>query len=215
MTQWQKSSIRTSLAALVALIASAFAVSAAPLTIVALGDSLTAGLGLPGDQSLPARLETALRDRGHDVRIVNAGVSGDTASAGLARFDWAVPDDAKAVIVALGANDALRGIPPDETRKALVAILDKLKARKLPVLLAGMEAPRNYGPDYANAFAAMYPDLSAQYGTLLYPFLLRDVAMNASLNQPDGLHPNAKGVGVIVEHMLPKVEELVAKAGGK
>lgn len=200
---------------MIVLASSSLAASAAPLTVVAFGDSLTAGYGLPRDQSLPAQLEKALRDKGHEVRIVNAGVSGDTASAGLARFDWAVPDDAQAVIVALGANDALRGIPPEETRKALAAILDRLKARKVPVLLAGIQAPHNYGPDYAKAFTAMYTDLSAQYGALLYPFLLQDVAMNASLNQRDGLHPNAKGVGIIVRHMLPKVEELIAEAGGR
>lgn len=188
---------------------------AAPVTIVALGDSLTAGFGLPNDQSLPAQLEKALRDSGHDVRIVNAGVSGDTASGGLARFDWAVGDDADAVIVALGANDALRGLPPEETRRALTAILDRIAARKLPVLIAGMEAPRNYGPDYTKAFGSMYPELAEKYGAVLYPFLLQDVATDAALNQDDGLHPNQKGVAHIVERLKPKVEELLAKVRPK
>lgn len=190
-------------------------VLAAPVTIVALGDSITAGFGLPADQALPAQLEKALRDEGKDVRIVNAGVSGDTASAGLARLDWAVADGTDAVIVALGANDALRGLPPEETRKALGQILERLVARKLPVLLVGMEAPRNFGPDYVAAFGKIYPDLAGKYGTMLYPFLLQDVATDAALNQADGIHPNPKGVARIVAGMKPKVEELVAKVAPK
>ena len=181
--------------------------------IVALGDSLTAGFGLPQDQSFPAQLEAALKARGVEAKVVNAGVSGDTAAAGLARLDWSLPDDASAVIVELGANDALQGLPPDGTRKALAAIIEKVQAKGLPVLLAGMEAPRNLGKDYVDAFGAIYPDLAARYGVILYPFFLDGPALNAELMQKDGLHPNAEGVAVIVEKILPKVEELLAEAG--
>jgi acyl-CoA thioesterase I len=180
--------------------------------IVALGDSLTAGLGLPQDQAFPARLEAALKARGHDVRVVNAGVSGDTASAALRRLDWALPEDASAVIVELGGNDALQGLPPAGTKQALAAILEKLKARGLPVLLAGMEAPPNMGKDYAETFRAIYADLAAQYDVIFYPFFLEGAALNDEMMQGDGIHPNAKGVAAIVANILPKVEELLAKA---
>lgn len=178
--------------------------------IVALGDSLTAGYGLPQDQSFPAQLEAALKARGHDVRVVNAGVSGDTALAGLQRLDWAVPDDADAVIVELGANDALQGLPPDRTKATLAKIIERLQAKDLPVLLAGMEAPRNLGEEYVAAFGAMYPDLAAQYDVILYPFFLEGAALNNGLMLNDGLHPNGKGVAAIVESIMPKVEELLA-----
>jgi acyl-CoA thioesterase-1 len=180
--------------------------------IVALGDSLTAGYGLPQDQSFPAQLEAALEARGANVRIVNAGVSGDTASAAAKRLDWALPDDASAVIVELGGNDALQGIPPEGTKAALAKIIEQIKARGLPVLLAGMEAPRNMGDDYVAAFGAIFPDLAAQYDVLLYPFFLDGAALNDELMQKDGIHPNGKGVAKIVETMLPKVEELLAQA---
>lgn len=179
--------------------------------IVALGDSLTAGYGLPQNQSFPAQLEAALKARGHNVRVVNAGVSGDTALAGLQRIDWAVPDDADAVIVELGANDALQGLPPENTKATLAKIIEALQAKDLPVLLAGMEAPRNLGKEYVEAFGAMYPDLAAHYDVLLYPFFLDGAALNDSLMLKDGLHPNGEGVGVIVENMLPKVEQLLAQ----
>ncbi|WP_342018599.1 arylesterase [Methyloceanibacter superfactus] len=185
-----------------------------PTVIVALGDSLTAGYGLPQNQSFPAQLEAALKARGADVRIVNAGVSGDTASAAEKRLDWALPDDAGAVIVELGGNDALQGIPPEGTKAALAKIIEQLKARGLPVLLAGMEAPRNMGEDYVTAFGAIYPDLAAHYDVLLYPFFLEGAALNDGLMQKDGIHPNGKGVAKIVENMLPKVEELLARARG-
>jgi acyl-CoA thioesterase I len=185
-----------------------------PTVIVALGDSLTAGYGLPQNQSFPAQLEAALKARGADVRIVNAGVSGDTASAAEKRLDWALPDDAGAVIVELGGNDALQGIPPEGTKAALAKIIEQLKARGLPVLLAGMEAPRNMGEDYVTAFGAIYPDLAAHYDVLLYPFFLEGAALNDGLMQKDGIHPNGKGVAKIVEKMLPKVEELLARARG-
>jgi len=180
--------------------------------IVALGDSLTAGYGLPQSQSFPAQLQAALKAKGQNVRIVNAGVSGDTASAAAKRLDWALPDNAAAVIVELGGNDALQGIPPEGTKAALAKIIAQLKARGLPVLLAGMEAPRNMGEDYVAAFGAIYPDLAAQYDVLLYPFFLDGAALNDGLMQKDGIHPNGKGVAVIVENMLPKVDALLAQA---
>jgi acyl-CoA thioesterase-1 len=190
------------------------AASAEPLRIVALGDSLTAGLGLPKPEGFAARLEAALREKGHDVVIVDAGVSGDTASDGLARLDWSVGEDADAVIVELGSNDALRGVDPKITREALDRLLARLAERKLPVLLAGMLAPPNLGPDYGEAFNGMYAALADRHGALLYPFFLDGVAAEARLNQADGMHPNAAGVRVIVDRILPAVEELIARAGG-
>jgi len=184
--------------------------------IVALGDSLVAGYGLPRDQSFPAQLEAALRKRGKAVRVLNAGVSGDTASAALKRLDWALPDDADAVIVELGGNDALQGMPPDGTKAAMAEIIEKVQAKGLPVLLAGMEAPRNLGQDYVEAFGAIYPDLAAKYGVSLYPFFLEGAALNEDLMQRDGIHPNGEGVAVIVENIMPKVEMLLAEhQGGK
>lgn len=188
---------------------------AEPTTILALGDSLTAGYGLPPDEAFPVKLEAALKAKGHNVRIINAGVSGDTASAGRDRLDWALTDDVDAAIVELGSNDALRGIDPKLTRAALEDILRKLQARNLPVLLAGMKAPRNLGPEYAASFDAIFPDLATTYGTGLYPFFLEGVATNPSLNQTDGIHPNVKGVELIVANMLPEVERLISRATQK
>ncbi|ODS00636.1 arylesterase [Methyloceanibacter methanicus] len=178
--------------------------------IVVLGDSLTAGYGLPNDEAFPSQLEAALRKRGHKVRVVNAGVSGDTTAAALRRLDWALTGDADAVIVELGGNDALQGLPPGATKNALSEILEKLEAKGLPVLLAGMEAPRNLGKEYVTAFGAIYPALAARYSVLLYPFFLEGAALNAELMQKDGIHPNGKGVTVIVDNILPKVEALMA-----
>ena len=183
--------------------------------IVVLGDSLTAGLGLPQDQAFPTQLEAAMKARGTEVTIVNAGVSGDTAVAALKRLDWALPEDASAVIIELGGNDALQGIPPEGTKAALAAIIEKVKARGLPILLAGQEAPRNMGKDYVDAFRALYADLAERYGVIFYPFFLDGAALNDGLMQADAIHPNAKGVAVIVENMLPKVEELLAKVAAK
>lgn len=177
--------------------------------IVALGDSLTAGYGLPIEQSFPAQLEDALRKRGHKVRVVNAGVSGDTTAAALRRLDWALSGDTDAVIVELGGNDALQGVPPEATKAVLSDILQRLEAKGLPVLLAGMEAPRNLGKEYVSAFGAIYADLAARYSVLLYPFFLEGAALNAGLMQKDGIHPNGKGVTVIVDNILPKVEALL------
>jgi acyl-CoA thioesterase-1 len=182
------------------------------LKIVAFGDSLTAGLGLPAGAAFPARLEAALKAKGHAVAIVNAGVSGDTAAGGLGRLDWSVPDDADAVILELGANDALRGVDPKTTKAALDAILGKLDARRVPVLLAGMAAPRNMGADYVREFDAMYPALASTHRVVFYPFFLEGVATDPKLNQGDGLHPTAAGVDVIVARILPSVEALIARA---
>ena len=192
--------------------AATFSAAADPVEIVALGDSLTAGLGLGPGESFPEQLEAALKARGHDVTVANAGVSGDTSTDGLARVEWSVPAEADIVIVELGANDALRGINPAVTRKALSEILAKLTGRGQTVLLAGMLAPRNLGEDYAKAFDPIYRQLAAEYKVRLYPFFLAHVAADPALNQPDGMHPNAVGVAKIVEAMLPEVEALVTAA---
>jgi acyl-CoA thioesterase I len=184
-----------------------------PVKIVALGDSLTAGYGLSDKDGFVPRLQEALTAKGIAAEAANAGVSGDTASDGLARLDWSVPQGTSAVIVELGANDMLRGIKPQITRDALDAILKRLTARHITVLLCGMRAAPNLGADYGKTFEAIYPDLAAKYGTLLYPFFLDGVAGNLKLTQPDGMHPNPSGVDVIVERILPKVEELVVRAG--
>jgi acyl-CoA thioesterase I len=183
--------------------------------IVALGDSLTAGLGLPADQAFPAKLEQALRAKGLAVEVTNAGVSGDTASSGLARLDWSIPEGTDAVIVELGANDMLRGIDPKITRHALEGIVRRLADRRVAVLLAGMRAAPNLGPDYGRDFEAIYSELAARNDLLLYPFFLDGVAGEAELNQRDGLHPTAAGVDALVARILPKVEELVSRVRDK
>jgi acyl-CoA thioesterase I len=194
---------------LAGLLATASYASARTIRLVVLGDSLTAGLGLPPGKAFPDRLQAALRAKGWDVAALNAGVSGDTAADGLARYDWAVPTDADALIVELGANDMLRGLKPEATKAALAAILDKARAAHLPVLIAGMRAAPNLGADYDQAFDAIYPALSKAYGVALYPFFLDGVAGDPKLNQPDGMHPTAEGVDVIVERIAPSVEELL------
>ena len=183
-----------------------------PVKIVVLGDSLSAGFGLPLDAAFPARLAAALKAKGIAATIANAGVSGDTASGGLNRLDWSVPEGTDAVILELGANDALRGLDPDLTKTALNTILGKLKDRHIVVLLAGMQAPRNMGPDYARDFDAIYPTLASTHPVVFYPFFLDGVAADPKLNQGDGLHPNAAGVEAIVARILPRVEELIARA---
>jgi acyl-CoA thioesterase I len=197
-----------------------FFLTASPLQaqtihILAFGDSLTAGLGLEPQQAFPARLEAALKARGHDIVIANAGVSGETSTAGAERLDWSLVPGIDGVIVELGSNDALRGIDPDETEKALDRILGALKQRKLPVLLAGMVAPRNLGTDYGKKFDAIYPRLAAKHGVLFYPFFLDGVAAEPAFNQPDGLHPNSKGVDMIVSRILPITEDLLKQASSK
>jgi acyl-CoA thioesterase I len=203
------------LAAALAIIAALAAVPVRaadnPIKIVALGDSLTAGFGLPTNLAFPAKLALALQAKGITVGIANAGVSGDTASGGLARLDWSVPEGTDAVILELGANDMLRGVDPNITKTALVQILGKLAARHIPVLLAGMKAMRNLGSDYARDFDAVYPALASTHSVVFYPFFLAGVAADPKLNQADGLHPNAAGVDVIVARMLPRVETLIAR----
>ena len=182
-----------------------------PITIVALGDSLTAGYGLRSSDTFPVKLQLALQAKGTDVRVINAGASGDTMSGGLARLDWSVQDGADGVILELGANDALRALDPAVTRKALDAILRRLAERKIPVLLCGMFAPRNLGADYTTVYDRMFRDLSKQYGVIFYPFFLAGVTADPKLNQPDGLHPLAAGVDVIVARILPDVERLIER----
>ena len=182
-----------------------------PVKIVALGDSLTAGYGLPADAAFPAKLARALQAKGIAVSIANAGVSGDTASGGLARLDWSVPEGTEAVIVELGANDMLRGIDPAVTKTALDQILNQLARRHIPVLLAGMKSLSNFGPDYARVFEAIYPTLASTHSVVFYPFFLAGVADDPKFNQGDGLHPNAAGVDVIVARILPQVEALIAR----
>jgi acyl-CoA thioesterase I len=208
--------VKAGLSVALLTLALAFALPAAaadrPVKIVALGDSLSSGLGVAADEAFPARLERALRAKGHAVEMINAGVSGDTASGGLARLEWSVPDGTEAVIVQLGANDALRGLDPAVTRDALDQILQRLKAWGLPVLLTGMRAPPNMGADYARRFDAIFPQLAQAHEVPLYPFFLDQVAAQAALNQRDGIHPTAAGVDVIVRGILPKAEELVVTA---
>jgi len=182
------------------------------LHIVALGDSLTAGYGLPAKDGFVPQLQAALAAQGAKAEIADAGVSGDTASDGLARLDWSVPEGTDAVIVELGANDMLRGIDPQVTRGALDAILARLTRRHIAVLLCGMRAAPNLGGDYGRAFERIYPELAAKYGAMLYPFFLDGVAADRALTQQDGLHPNAAGVAVIVRRILPTVRDLIAGA---
>ena len=183
-----------------------------PVKIVVLGDSLSAGFGLPAEAAFPSRLAEALKAKTSGISIVNAGVSGDTASGGLDRLDWSVPDDTDAVILELGANDTLRGLDPKLTKTALDRILRKLEDRHIVVLLAGMRAPRNMGPDYARDFDAIYPALASTYPVVFYPFFLDGVAADPKLNQGDGIHPNAAGVDVVVARILPRVEELIVRS---
>ena len=182
---------------------------AAPVKILALGSSLTQGYGLPPGTEFTVQLQKALKQAGIDAVITNAGVSGDTSAGGLARLDWSLADRPDAVIVELGSNDMLRGIPPGETEKNLRAILDKLKRAKVRVLLTGMHAQRNLGADYVKQFDAIYPRLAKDYNVLFYPFFLDGVALNPKLNQADRMHPNPAGVKVIVNRMLPMVKQLV------
>ncbi len=195
------------------LLASAFcapAVAAATINIVGFGDSLMAGYQLPAGQSFPERLETALRQRGHDVSVANAGVSGDTTSGGMARLDWSVPDETQLVILELGANDMLRGLSPATTQDNLDAMIEALKARGIAVMLIGMRAAPNLGPDYADAFDAIYPRLAEKHGLVLYPFFLDGVAAEPDLLLEDGMHPNARGIDRMVEKALPYVEEALS-----
>lgn len=182
-----------------------------PIKIVAFGDSLTAGYLLAPNEAFPVVLGKALVARGYNVEVVNAGVSGDTTSAGRERINWAVPPDADAVILEFGGNDALRGLDPAVTRRNLEAIIVALQAQKADILLAGMLAPRSLGDTYTMAFDGIFPDLANRYGLLLYPFFLDKTGMKPKLSLADGLHPNARGVEAIVGGILPKAEELIAR----
>lgn len=187
--------------------------TAAAKTVVAIGDSLTAGLGLDAKDAFPAQLQAALKAAGHDVRVIGAGVSGDTTAGGRTRLNWALaaagPQGPDAVIVELGANDGLRGIDPAATHANLAAILEALKRRKIAVLLTGMLAPPNLGREYDAEFRRVFPDLAARYDVLFYPFFLEGVAADPALNQPDGIHPTAQGVAEIVRRILPYVLKLL------
>jgi acyl-CoA thioesterase I len=185
------------------------AAAAQTVTLLALGDSLTAGYGLQPSDAFPVKLEAALIARGHDVKVINGGIAGDTALDGASRVDWALTEEVDAVIVEFGANDALRGLPVPQAEQALDQLLGKLAERKLPVLLAGMRAPPNLGPEYQAAFDGMYGRLAEKHGSLLYPFFLDGVAAETTLNQADGMHPNPAGVDVIVSRILPSVERLL------
>lgn len=179
--------------------------------IVFLGDSLTAGLGLPSDRSYPSLIAGKLTAGGYDYEVVNAGVSGDTSAGGLRRVDWSLEGDVRALVLALGANDGLRGLPAEEMKKNLEAILARAKARGIPVILAGMEAPPNNGPEYTRAFRQVYADLAKAYDVRFVPFLLRGVAGDPSLNQGDGIHPNARGAEVIADLVWTELEPVLRR----
>jgi len=199
----------TGLAALLGLALLAPPAAAEPVRVMAFGDSLTHGYGLPAGETFPDQLEAALRAEGLDVTVLNAGNSGDTTAGGLARLDWALADDPDAVILELGANDGLRGLDPEATYDNLDAILARLTGEGLPVLLAGMLAPPNLGREYGEAFNAVYPRLAKQHDVPLYPFFLDGVAAKPALNQADGIHPNAAGVAEIVARIKPHVVRLL------
>lgn len=204
-------------AALLFLIAASFAPavskahSAEVPKIVVLGDSLSAGHQLPPENAFPVRLQAALDAKGVKAKVVGAAVSGDTTSSGLSRLDWSVPEDTDAVILELGANDALRGLPVAKAESNLDKILARLKERKISILFAGMMAPPNMGDTYGKKFNAIFPALAEKYGAVFYPFFLDGVAAQPKLNLADGIHPNPEGIDVIVERILPKVEELIAR----
>jgi acyl-CoA thioesterase-1 len=194
--------------------ASAFAADGT-VKIVAFGDSLTAGYELPESATFSAKLEAALKAKGINVEITNAGVSGDSASGALNRLDWSIPAGTDAVIVELGGNDALRGVDPQITRKALTTILEKLRARRIEILLCGMLAPRNLGQSYTDAYDGIFTDLAKDKAILFYPFFLDGVALDPKFKLRDGIHPNANGIVEIVQRIMPKVEELVARVHAK
>lgn len=188
---------------------------AAPVKLVGFGDSLMAGYQLPAADAFPVKLEAALRAKGYEVEIANAGVSGDTTSGGLARLDWSIPEGTQGVILELGANDALRGIPPEETEKNLDAMLRRLKERGIAVLLAGMLAPPNMGPEYGERFNGIYQRMAEKHGVALYPFFLDGVVTKANLQLEDGMHPNSEGVDVMVATILPAAEAFIKSIPAK
>ena len=183
---------------------------AAPKTLMLYGDSLMAGLGVAPEEAFAAQLQQGLAAAGEDVTIVNASVSGDTSGAALARLDWTLADKPDAVVLALGGNDMLRSLPPEAMAENLRAILTRLRADDIPVLLLGMRASPSLGQDYVTAFDAVFPTLAAEFDVPLYPFFLEGVALDPALNQPDGIHPNAAGVKIVVAAVLPDVENLLA-----
>jgi acyl-CoA thioesterase-1 len=201
--------------ALMTAIAGACAQAKPTIKLVVLGDSLSAGLGLRGQDAFPMKLQKALQDNGLAVDMINAGVSGDTSSGGRERLDWSVPEGTEGVIIELGANDALRGLDPDVTRAALSDIVARLKARGIAVMLCGMLAPPNYGTDYAARFNSIYPDLAKKFDVPLYPFFLDGVAADAKLNQADGIHPTAAGVDIIIKNIMPTVEAFLGTISGQ
>jgi acyl-CoA thioesterase-1 len=180
-----------------------------PVRIVVFGDSLVAGFQLKASDAFPAQLERALKARGHAVEVINAGVSGDTTAAGLDRLRWSMPDKVDAVILELGANDALRGLDPNRAKSNLDKMISAFKGSGAEVLLAGMLAPPNMGPAYAQSFNVIYQDLATKHGLILYPFFLAGIALDARFNQSDGMHPNSKGVAEITRNILPTVEQLI------
>lgn len=188
--------------------------AAAPARVLMLGDSLTAGYGLPAAESLPSQLESLLKNQGLDVLILNGGVSGDTTAGGLARLDWALADNPAYALLALGANDALRGLSPDKAHENLDVIITRLKAKKVKVMILGMLAPLNLGRDYRESFDAIFPKLAAKHDVPLYPFLLDGVALEPKLNQRDGIHPNADGVKIIVGRLAPLVKQFLETPPG-
>jgi len=188
--------------------------TAAEARLMVLGDSLVAGYGLPPGQGFPEQLERELRAAGRDIAVLNAGVSGDTTAGGVARLDWSLADDPQAVIIVLGGNDMLRGLPPEAASANLERIITRLLARKIEVLLAGMMAPRNMGPAYVEAFDGIYPALAARHDIEFYPFFLDGVALEPALNLDDGLHPNAAGIAEITRRIMPSVDRLLARLDG-
>jgi acyl-CoA thioesterase I len=199
----------TALFAALTLLLSHGSASARTLNVVAFGDSLTAGYQLPPDEAFPARLEALAKSKGLDVAITNAGVSGDTTADGLARIDWSVPDGTDGVILELGANDALRGLSPEESRKNLETMIVRLKERKIAVLLAGILAPPNMGADYEAKFNGMYKELREKHGVALYPFFLDGVTLDAGMQLEDGMHPNGAGTKIMAERFFPIFETFV------
>lgn len=179
--------------------------ASAKVSILVLGDSLTSGYGLENGESFPAQLESSLQSAGYSVKVINAGVSGDTTAGGLARIDWALADQPQIVVVAIGANDALRGLDPAQARSNLDQIITRLKMAGCRVILAGMQSPRNLGPDYYNKFDQIYPDLAKHHELLFYPFFLDGVATRSDLNQTDGIHPNSAGVQQVVKGIQPLI----------
>ena len=183
--------------------------------IVFLGDSLTAGLGLPSEQSYPSLIGKKLKESGFDYEVVNAGVSGDTSAGGVRRLEWSLEGDVRALVVALGANDGLRGLPADDMKKNLEAVLDRAQARNIPVVLAGMEAPPNNGPEYTREFRKVYADLAEEYDVRFVPFLLLGVAGNAALNQGDGIHPNARGAQIVADLVWAELEPVLRRPNSR